>query len=242
MTGKQRQQKVRSAQEADMPLYMRKDDNGYKFVRPIPKALQVPLGKANFIKRLGRDYRQAKIVYAEFAVETERLLAEARGQRATQNSVQAFLARDTGTRLKTITVTSELSGQLAALWLHGLNADLDARRAGLDDNEFESLDTNVTEMLPNINRALASGQVGKFHSVVDQLLLMRGYPRADLHWSTLNPYGCCKLMQTPNSWGCFSAIPIEETLARECEFTGLRAGQVVPNYSAGGRCPPFFFA
>lgn len=38
-----------------MPLYMRKDVHGYKFVRPIPKNLRDHLGKANFIKRLGPD-------------------------------------------------------------------------------------------------------------------------------------------------------------------------------------------
>lgn len=56
MTGTQRQRKIRSAQDADMPLYMRKDDHGYKFVCPIPQDLRDQLGKASFIKRLGPDY------------------------------------------------------------------------------------------------------------------------------------------------------------------------------------------
>lgn len=59
-----------------MPLYMRKDENGYKFVRPIPKELKALLDdKANFIKRLGRDYKKAKIACAEFTVETNERLA-----------------------------------------------------------------------------------------------------------------------------------------------------------------------
>ena len=61
-------------------LYMRKDDHGYKFVRPIPKQLQSQLGQANFIKRLGPDYRKAKIACAELTVETDRKLEAARVQ------------------------------------------------------------------------------------------------------------------------------------------------------------------
>ncbi|CAJ0777270.1 hypothetical protein LMG7141_00602 [Ralstonia condita] len=83
---------------------MRKDDHGYKLVRPIPKDLRDQLGQANFIKRLGRDYREAKTACVKFTVETDRQLAEARAKRANQNSIDAFLKRDTQARLKTISV------------------------------------------------------------------------------------------------------------------------------------------
>ncbi len=170
-----------------MPLYMRKDSHGYKFVRPIPKILRGLLGQANFIKRLGRDYRKAKTACAEFTVETDRQLAEARAQQANQDSVDAFLKQDARTRLKTISVTPELSDQVAALWLQGLNADSLARKAGLDEDELESLDANVKEMQGLINRALASGQVGKFHGAIAQLLMMRGYQlnATDAEWQAL---------------------------------------------------------
>lgn len=171
-----------------MPLYMRKDENGYKFVRPIPKELKALLDdKANFIKRLGRDYKKAKIACAEFTVETNERLAEARGKQGNQDALTTFLNRDARTRLKTIQVTPDLPGQLASLWLHGLNADLDARSAGLSDDEFEALDANVAEMLPTINRALATGQVGKFHPAIDQFLVMRGYRlnASDAEWQLL---------------------------------------------------------
>ncbi|MFJ1260614.1 DUF6538 domain-containing protein [Cupriavidus sp. CuC1] len=114
-----------------MPLYMRKDEYGYKFVRPIPKKLQAHLGKANFIDRLGRDYRKAKAACAELTVETNRQLAEARAKQANENSVDAFLKQDARARLKTISVTPELSDQLASLWLQGLSVDSNAREDGL---------------------------------------------------------------------------------------------------------------
>jgi hypothetical protein len=188
MAGTQRQREDRSAQEADMPLYMRKDENGYKFVRPIPKELKALLDdKANFIKRLGRDYKKAKIDCAEFTVETNERLAEARGKQGKQDGLTTFLNQDARTRLKTIQVTTALPGQLASLWLHWLNADLDARSEGLTDDEFEALDANVAEMLPAINRALATGQVGKFHPAIDQFLVMRGYRlnASDAEWQLL---------------------------------------------------------
>ncbi|WP_247350741.1 DUF6538 domain-containing protein [Ralstonia pseudosolanacearum] len=179
-----------------MPLYMRKDDHGYKFVRPIPKDLRDQLGQANFIKRLGRDYRKAKITCAEFTVETDRQLAEARAQQANQTGIDAFLSQDALTRLKTISVTPKLADQLAALWLQGLNADAKARSDGLDDDEFESLEANVAEMQPLINRALASGQVAKFHGAIDQLLMMRGYQLSatDAEWQALT-YGVLRHIQ-----------------------------------------------
>ncbi|CAG9165236.1 hypothetical protein LMG23992_00380 [Cupriavidus laharis] len=179
-----------------MPLYMRKDDYGYKFVRPIPKELRGHLGLANFIKRLGRDYRKAKTACAELTVDTNRQLAEARAKLANQNSVDAFLKQDARARLKTISVTPDLSDQLAALWLQGLSVDAKAREAGRDEDEFESLDANVVEMLPLINRALASGQVGKFHGAIAQLLMMRGYQLSatDAEWQALT-YGVLRHIQ-----------------------------------------------
>jgi len=158
-----------------MPLYMRKDVHGYKFVRPIPQDLRDQLGKANFIKRLGPDYRKAKTVCAELTVETDRLLAVARNQQDQGDAKEAFLKLNAWKRLKTISVTPELSGQLGALWLSGLDADAQDRKAGLDDDEFESASENVAELQPLINHALASGQVGKFHNAVAQLLICRGY-------------------------------------------------------------------
>ncbi|WP_112184183.1 hypothetical protein [Ralstonia sp. GX3-BWBA] len=180
-----------------MPLYMRKDAHGYKFVRPIPKGLRGQLGQANFIKRLGRDYRKAKTACAEFTVETDRQLAEARALQANEDAQDTFQNQDARTRFKTISVTPELSDQVAALWWLGLDADAKARADGLEDDEFESLDANVAVMLPLINRALASGQVGKFHSAIAELLALRGYDLSatDAEWQALT-YGVLRHVQT----------------------------------------------
>ena len=97
-----------------MPLYMRKDEYGYKFVRPIPEKLRTHFDQANFIKRLGRDYRQAKITCAELAVETDRRLEAAKSGLANQDSIDAYFKLDAWKRLKAITVTPELSSQLAS--------------------------------------------------------------------------------------------------------------------------------
>jgi integrase len=178
-------------------LYMRKDEHGYKFVRPIPKNLQSEVGQANFIKRLGPDYRKARIACAEWTVATDRKLAEARALLANQDSLDTFLSQSSRTRLKSITVTPQLSGQVASLWLQGLDADAKARAEGLDDDEFESAEANVREMLPVINRALGSGQLGMFHNVINELLVMRGYQlnATDAEWQALT-YEVLRHIQT----------------------------------------------
>ncbi|MFD2754300.1 hypothetical protein [Comamonas terrae] len=78
-----------------------------------------------------------------------------------------------------------------------MDADAQARKTGLDDDEFESASENIAELLPLINRALASGQVGKFHNAVTQLLLFRGYQlrATDAEFQTLT-YEVLKYVQT----------------------------------------------
>ncbi|MFZ7338272.1 DUF6538 domain-containing protein [Comamonas jiangduensis] len=90
MTGTQRQQKVRSAKDADMPTYMRKDDHGYRFLRPIPQDLRTLFKKANFVKRLGRDYKKAKGLCALLTVQTDRELAAARSNQKEVTSTVDF--------------------------------------------------------------------------------------------------------------------------------------------------------
>jgi len=170
-----------------MPTYMRKDKHGYKFVRPIPVELQDALDKANFLKRLGHDYRRAKIDLAEEVVKSDRELAEAKAKFADKNSLDAYIKRDPIERLKSVRVSPELAGQLAALYLQGLDNDLAARREGLGDDEFDELDKNVTEMHQAINHALASGQVGRFHGTVNNMIVGRGYQlnATDPEWQEL---------------------------------------------------------
>lgn len=58
-----------------MPLYMRKDAYGYRFLRPVPKDLIDHIGKANFVKRLGRSYKEARSLCDELTVQTDSELA-----------------------------------------------------------------------------------------------------------------------------------------------------------------------
>lgn len=161
---------------ADMPPYMRIDPNGYKFVRPIPEDLQPHFGKKNFIKRLGKDLKKAKLALAELVVATNRQLEAAKESRSSSNSVETFLATSRNGRFKEIGYSEDLAGSLSTLWLHGLDADAQARASGdLDEDQFEALEQNTNEMLDMIRRALATGNVDKFHNAIHQLLVCRGY-------------------------------------------------------------------
>ncbi len=143
-----------------MPTYMRKDDHGYRFLRPIPQDLRPRFAKANFVKRLGRDYKKAKELCALLTVQTDRELAAARSNQTQATSIGSFLKLPRKTRLKSLSISPELPGQIASLFLSTLDADAQARKEGMSDEEFESLDANIQEMLPLINRAVASGNVG----------------------------------------------------------------------------------
>jgi len=72
MTGTRQKLGVSSATDADMPTYMRKDEYGYRFLRPIPKDLAQRFGKANFVQRIGKNYKKAKSLCAELTVRTNR--------------------------------------------------------------------------------------------------------------------------------------------------------------------------
>ncbi len=170
-----------------MPTYMRKDDYGYRFLRPIPQDLRPLFQKANFVKRLGRDYKKAKELCALLTVQTDRELAAARSNQAQATSIDSFLKLPSKTRLKSLSISPELPGQIASLFLSTLDADAQARKEGMTDEEFESLDANIQEMLPLINRAVASGNVGRFHEFVNQLMVFRGYQleATDAQWQAL---------------------------------------------------------
>src|SRR5690606_38400397 len=90
-------------------------------------------------------------------------------------SLESWFKQPRATRYKKISVTPDLSGRIASLVLSGLESDAQSRRMGMDDGEFASLGTNIEEMLPQINRAIGSGNVSSFHEAVNQLLMWRGY-------------------------------------------------------------------
>lgn len=176
MTGTQQKPKVRSVNEADMPTYMRKVATGFKFVRPIPLALRSHFGKANFIQRLGKDYKVAKIACAKLSVETNALLTAAVAGQSNEAAVERYLQLPRNLRLKKIAFASELPRQISSLWLKSLDADAAVRAAGTRDlEEIESLDESIPETLALIKQSLKTGDVSKFHSAVHQLLTLRGY-------------------------------------------------------------------
>ncbi len=157
-----------------MPTYMRKSEHGYKFVRVIPKELTPYFGKVNFIYSLGRDYKAAKAACVARTAETEQELAEVRERHARLSALDAYLLRPPSERLRKISVSKELAGQLASLYLSSLDNDAEARAEGLDDEAFDALNENIREMRPIIDDALATGQVDSFHEAIQQLLVGRG--------------------------------------------------------------------
>ena len=170
-----------------MPTYMRKSEHGYRFVRVIPKELTPYFGKVNFVFSLGSDYKEAKAACVARTAETELKLAEAREHHVQLNALEAYLQRPASERLRKISVSKELAGQLASLYLSSLDNEAEARAEGLDDDAFDALNDNIREMRPLIDRALATGQVDSFHEAIHQLLVGRGYELevTDKEWQRL---------------------------------------------------------
>lgn len=158
-----------------MPTYMRKNEHGYRFVRVIPKELTPYFDKVNFIYSLGRDYKAAKAACVARTAETEQKLTEARERHAQLSAIEAYFQRPLSERLRKISLSKDLAGQLASLYLSSLCNDAEARAEGLDDEAFDALNDNIREMRPLIDRALATGQVDSFHGAIHQLLAGRGY-------------------------------------------------------------------
>ena len=170
-----------------MPLYMRLDSSGYRFVRPIPVELQPYFDKKNFVWRLGKDPKKAKLACAEYTLSTERALASARQKASGEKGLEAFLRQDSKTRIRRLTFTEELPGQVASLWLSAIGADAAARANGISEDEYEARETSSSEVLPMVNKALATGNVEQFAPMVSQLLMLRGYSfdATPDHWQRL---------------------------------------------------------
>lgn len=177
MTGTNKRRRDTSEKVTDMPQNMRKTAHGFEYRRVVPSELRAQIGKREIKKSLGKDFRIAKEKLAELEVETNADFARARAATERNMSLEAYLSLHPSARLKPISGSSpNLAGKLSSLWLSGLEADLDNRRKGLiDDEDFEDLNKNVADMLPRINRALATGNVTAFFPVISNLLLGRGY-------------------------------------------------------------------
>ena len=166
-----------------LPSNCYKTPHGFIFRIVVPEPLRPALGKREIKKSLGRDYYQAVSQARLLSLQTDQQFNTLRQQAAQQmdygEAVQRYLARPPDQRLKPITeVTPELIAGLRALWLSSLDADLVWRREGIDDDEYEDLQENITEVQAEIAKALARGTPEPFLPVVRTLLVGRGYQLA----------------------------------------------------------------
>jgi hypothetical protein len=167
-----------------MPPNLYQTASGFLYRRTIPTEARDAIGKREIKKSLGRDYAIAKVELAKLEVQTNSLISAALAQvkdvQTAQQSLESYLKKPTKSRTKLITaLTPELPGQISALWLAGLDLDLQNRRAGLlDDADFDELYANIHEMSPGINRALATGQVSKYYPAIHSLMYGHEYELA----------------------------------------------------------------
>jgi DNA-binding TFAR19-related protein (PDSD5 family) len=166
---------------------------GFLFRVVVPEALRPAVGKREIKKSLGKDYREAVSQARILSVQVDRQFNELREKSAqhhqNQDALGAYLATPADKRLKAITeVTPELVAGLRSLWLASLEADRSWRREGLDDDAYDELEQNITQVKGMIAKALARGQPDAFMPVVRNLLVGRGYQLA------VSPEDECKLV------------------------------------------------
>lgn len=166
-----------------LPRNCYRTSNGFIFRVVVPEPLRDAVGKREIKKSLGKDYRDAVSQAHLLAVQVDRQFTELRNkltqQRQEEAGLDAFVATPLDKRLIPITqVAPELVEGLRSLWLASLEADLACRREGLDDQEYDEIDTNIAEVQGQIAKALARGQPEPFIPVVRGLLHVRGYELA----------------------------------------------------------------
>lgn len=177
MGGTRKQLEAALTESVDMPPNLVKTGSGYSYRKAIPADVQHIIKQTEFKRSLGKDYRSAKLEWAKLEAQVTKMIEDARQTLAAEHSIDSYLKRSSDTRLRAIRAdTAGLSGQVSALYLAGLDVDLELRRTrARDGQEFDELSENIKEMLPRINKAIATGEVEAFFPVVSQLLLGRGY-------------------------------------------------------------------
>jgi len=85
---------------------LRATPHGYIYLKTVPADLVPAIGKTVTKKSLGRDFKLAKIRWAELEAETTRLFHDTRQQMAlvlsAEDALAAFLKKDPHTRLKVL--------------------------------------------------------------------------------------------------------------------------------------------
>lgn len=177
MCGTRKQSEAAPTEGVDMPQNLVKTPSGYVYRKSIPADVRHIIQQSEFKRSLGKDYRTAKVEWAKLEAQVTKMIEDARQTLAGQHSIDSYLKRSADSRLKTIRAdTPGLSGQVSALYLVGLDVDLELRRTrARDGDDFDELSENIKDMLPRISRAIATGEVEAFFPVISQLLLGRGY-------------------------------------------------------------------
>ena len=163
-----------------LPRNTYRTQHGFLFRISVPKDIRPTIGKREIKKALGRDFRAAVSEAHLMSVRVDKLFADARAQpgakEAPDEPLQAFLKRPVDRRLKTISeVTPELIAGLKSLWFAGLDADIAWRQEGIDDDEYDDLNYNISESKAVLSRALVRGDTDQFLPAVHNLLYGRGY-------------------------------------------------------------------
>ncbi len=154
--------------------------NGYQFRLVVPEPLRELIGKREIKHTLSSDYRAASREARLLAVQAGRLIDEARdtlaARQAPVDGLAAYLAQPVDKRLKPITtVTPELIAGLRALWLSSLDADLAWRQAGISEEDYNELSSNIATNKAHLAQALSRGDIDAFIPMVRQLVHLRGY-------------------------------------------------------------------
>ena len=169
-----RKQSEASTKGGKLPSNLQKIKSGYRFRKSIPADVRHIIKQTEFIRALGKDYRQAVLECAKLEVEVAQMIEAARKKLEVGTTSEQFLKN--GKHRVLLGDSPNLSDHAAALFLSGLDADLNRRRTGeLDESEVTDLSQTFDSMLQMANFAIATGNVSAYPQVIHQLLYFQGY-------------------------------------------------------------------
>lgn len=163
-----------------MPEYLSRKGGSYVFRQGVPAALRGIIGKREVKKSLGSDYAKALSLSKALAHETDRRFQAARAQLADRSRMAH---RNFNEVVVIREITPEFIAQFRARWMAIVDAaDMQRRTGGLKNVPQAEIDEVLEDqhaIVPDLRKALSTGDVSAFIHPTHQTLFMMGYRLAD---------------------------------------------------------------
>lgn len=160
-------------EDGTMPPYVSRRGGQYVFRQGVPHALRPVIGKREFKKALGSDYRTACAQAKVLAVEVEKIFSAARTYQSRHATTLAARALP---KHELTAVSSQLRAELKSLWLSIVDAaDVQRRAAAFACIGQDEIAAQNAEIVKLFRQALITGDVAPVLKPMHETLYLAGY-------------------------------------------------------------------